>query len=92
MQKIGSREEDDAEVFTSFHPHEFDKNCSRVGRRAVTDNTNDIFDRARNSLNNDRATDEVVEARKAPKEQRYLPCHYFDYIGGSSTGAYVYYS
>ena len=23
------------------------------------------------------------------KHKRYLPCHYFDYIGGSSTGGYV---
>ena len=24
---------------------------------------------------------------KAPLSGRYLPCHYFDYIAGSSTGA-----
>ena len=29
--------------------------------------------------------DEVV--RQLPSAQKYLPCHYFDYICGSSTGA-----
>jgi hypothetical protein len=33
------------------------------------------------------ATDELGEVAAMSKAKRYLPCHYFDCIGGSSTGA-----
>ena len=38
-------------------------------------------DRPRQSLQSNRP------CCRLPSSQRYLPCHYFDYIGGSSTGA-----
>lgn len=91
MQKIGHLEEEDdgsggtSDVFTSFHPHELDKNISHV----ENEGGNDRFSREEDEMNAGEPG-EVAEARKIPTEQRYLPCHYFDYIGGSSTGAYVY--
>ena len=35
----------------------------------------------------DEAEGEEAKARALPKARRYLPCHYFDNICGSSTGA-----
>lgn len=32
-------------------------------------------------------TSEEAQARQA--RDQYLPCHYFDYVGGTSTGGYV---
>lgn len=37
-------------------------------------------------LANEGQTDET-QCRAMPASRRYLPCHYFDYICGSSTGA-----
>ena len=31
--------------------------------------------------------DPQLKVRELPRNRRYLPCHYFDYICGSSTGA-----
>lgn len=35
----------------------------------------------------DEANNAEARRREYPAAQRYLPCHYFDYICGSSTGA-----
>lgn len=41
----------------------------------------------KNAENHDKDQEEA-QARRAIRS-RYLPCHYFDYIGGTSTGGYV---
>ena len=35
------------------------------------------------------AWDSKEKLRRTPRTRRYLPCHYFDYVCGSSTGAYA---
>ena len=34
--------------------------------------------------------DDEDRLRRLPPEQRFLPCHYFDYMCGSGTGAYAF--
>jgi hypothetical protein len=31
----------------------------------------------------------MEDAKRRETRDKYLPCHYFDYIGGTSTGGYV---
>ena len=35
------------------------------------------------------AYDAKLKQRSLPRNRRFLPCHYFDFICGSSTGAYA---
>ena len=91
MQKIGHLEEQDPylsgekephHVCSSFSPHAVAPNCCHAQGNGATGPGSD-------NSNEDLELSEIQERRR-PKEQRYLPCHYFDYIGGSSTGAYVF--
>ncbi|KAL9620248.1 MAG: hypothetical protein Q9160_005257, partial [Pyrenula sp. 1 TL-2023] len=81
MEKIGRLEEDTSNVYTSFHPYDLDKNCSHFD--------SDNKDNPPKGGSSHESDDVVAEARKQAKDRRYLPCHYFDYIGGSSTGALI---
>lgn len=64
-------------VCSSFSPENYPPNVSHVplSEEEVT--------KARN------ASDPISRDRSTQQSRRYLPCHYFDYIGGSSTGASV---
>lgn len=59
----------------SFAPQDYPENVSQVPLNE----------------NETKRLSEIIGAdarcRALPRTQRYLPCHYFDYIGGSSTGA-----
>jgi hypothetical protein len=45
-----------------------------------------IADLEKNGENQEISEDEQAEARARNIRNNYLPCHYFDYIGGTSTG------
>lgn len=70
-------EHDGKEVHHSFWPQALPENVSQAPRswelRKRMEETNDP----------------EARRRAIPATQRYLPCHYFDLICGSSTGAYV---
>ena len=68
-------EEADKEVYTSFHPERLPENVSQVP----------LTDEERRPI--ELAYDPNIRARNQPQNRRYLPCHYFDHICGSSTGA-----
>ena len=58
---------------------------SKLGESRIHDMNNS----SSSSLDDDVAG-QAAGLRGIPRDERYLPCHYFDYIGGSSTEAYVY--
>ena len=62
-------------VCSSFHPLEYPEFVSHV---SLTSEEQAAKDNARTAVENSRAEH---------PSRRYLPCHYFDLIGGSSTGA-----
>ena len=67
---------EDEEVLHSFHPRNWPDYVSQIPSNAI--------DEWRN-INN--AGDAVGRCRAMHKTRRFLPCHYFDFICGSSTGA-----
>lgn len=81
-EKIAQEEEEEAEeldgkmVHHSFWPQPLPLNVSQVPR------SEDLHKKIEEANNNPEA-----QRRAIPKPQRYLPCHYFDVICGSSTGA-----
>lgn len=81
MRKIGHLEEGASDIYTSFHPHELDRTCSHVDGSKVDDYLRDGTDRESDGL--------TAEARDFEEGQRYLPCHYFEYVGVLSSGTYV---
>ena len=76
MDNVAIEEEkQDTAIFHSFYPKSWPTNVSQIP-----------------PTNNDQpphGEDESAEAkaRLLPPARRYLPCHYFDSICGSSTGA-----
>lgn len=70
-----TEEQDGEKVHHSFWPQPWPNNVSQVaptrGQRRRMEDALTAGDRR----------------RAIPRAQRYLPCHYFDYICGSSTGA-----
>lgn len=85
MQLIGAREEFDDSLnghkpaFHSFNPQQYPTHCCHI---TPTDDEK----RIPSNLN---YSDKDHSIRKLAKAKRYLPCHYFDYIGGTSTGGCV---
>ena len=63
----------------SFHPKPFPRDASQV----LLSKTEKRYKRIHTP--DDNIPDKEVEALDPAR--RYLPCHYFDYIGGTSTGA-----
>lgn len=68
-------EHDGKEVHHSFWPQALPENVSQVPRS---------WELKRRM---EKANDSEARRRAIPAAQRYLPCHYFDFICGSSTGA-----
>ena len=77
MEFIAEVEEkkNDEEIYHSFHPKKWPKDVSQI---PLTDDQ---------QSRSDEATSDDDKARVLPCARRYLPCHYFDNICGSSTGA-----
>ena len=67
--------EDEDEIYHSFSPQSWP---SHVSPAPLT---------PEEKTRVDEADGEEAKARALPKVRRYLPCHYFDNICGSSTGA-----
>ena len=74
MEFIGIEEEKDG-CLHSFQPGDWPDNVYQTGL------TNEEEERRKRVYDPQRQFSELLHAR------RYLPCHYFDYICGSSTGA-----
>ena len=70
-------EEGDALVYHSFHPQNFPFELS-----TAVDLSSEERQKYKTAGDNYEA-----KIRALPEARRYLPCHYFDYICGSSTGA-----
>ena len=68
-------ESEDSTTYHSFSPKPWPANVSQVP-------LTDIEKQKRK-----KARDDEAKTRMLPQTRRYLPCHYFDYICGSSTGA-----
>ena len=76
MEHIALKEvKSDETALHSFRPLDLPPNVSQV---PLTEEEQDF------NRDNDLLEDPV---RNIPLTRRYLPCHYFDQIGGSSTGA-----
>ena len=70
-----SHEEEREEVYHSFHPEKWPDN---VHQAPLTEEEERPIKAA---------YDREIQMRNLPRTRRYLPCHYFDHICGSSTGA-----
>ena len=68
--------DEDEEVLHSFHPLDLPDDVSQLPL--------DATEERRNITN---ASDADGRCRAMHKTRRFLPCHYFDFICGSSTGA-----
>ncbi|KAG8531349.1 uncharacterized protein KY384_002978 [Bacidia gigantensis] len=77
MEHIAEIEEDSTQTWNSFSPEKFPRNVSQI-----------ITDEERQNTNRNIYDDEEA-LRALPSSKRYLPCHYFDHICGSSTGALI---
>jgi hypothetical protein len=70
---------------SSFDPYPPPESKARMDRTATEltnhSNNNNNSGQQKNSI----FSDELKDSLK-PKFSGYLPCHYFDYIGGTSTG------
>ena len=73
MECIADVEDQEEPHHHSFRPQPWQVNVSQV--KSSTEEENDY----------DETDESTIGA--LPKSKRFLPCHYFDYIGGSSTGA-----
>lgn len=70
-------ENDEGVLLHSFRPAEYPSNVSHVSRKDGEPEAYHIKD----------VSFEVPATfNQLRASRRYLPCHYFDYIGGSSTG------
>lgn len=83
MEKIGEEEEkdehfeeEDDRVFHSFCPRPWPDELSAVH---LTDEEKRRVEEAGDNAE--------LKVREFSKARRYLPCHYFDFICGSSTGS-----
>jgi len=76
-KKIRQNEEEDFDGLHSFYPEEWPKNVSQKPFETEEDD----------ELKQASSNDPTAECRALKYSRRYLPCHYFDYIFGSSTGA-----
>lgn len=76
MEYVAEQEEaqctDEESVGHSFHPHAFPKHVSH----AIDDDEQRLLEHYESHEN----------FRALAHNKRYLPCHYFDYMGGTSTG------
>jgi hypothetical protein len=72
--KYAARFEEDAGADSSFAPELYPDNVSQC---PVIHDENQRLENA----------EQTEERTRASKTQSYLPCHYFDFICGSSTGA-----
>jgi hypothetical protein len=72
--EYAARIEEYAGVDNSFAPEAYPANVSQC---PLTHDENQTLGDA----------EQTEEQIRASKTRRYLPCHYFDYICGSSTGA-----
>lgn len=68
-------EHDGKKVHHSFWPRPWPDNVSQVSQ------SRELREKIMQAKNSE------ARRRAIPAAQRYLPCHYFDYICGSSTGA-----
>ena len=76
MEFVAEAEEKcDRQIYHSFHPEPWPDNVSQIPL------THEEQERA------GKANDGQHKARVLPQARRYLPCHYFDNVCGSSTGA-----
>lgn len=70
-----AEEKDGKKVHHSFWPQPWPDNVSQVP------SSSDLEQKI------EEANNPEAQRRAIPAAQRYLPCHYFDYICGSSTGS-----
>lgn len=75
MIYIAQLEETSPEIYSSFYPENFPPEVSHIPLSAEEENATEA------------TTNNVARHRAMLETRRYLPCHYFDYICGSSTGA-----
>jgi hypothetical protein len=68
----------------SFWPEEYPPNVSHVPPTGPESSINDQYEQYRDERDAHDASPENF--RRWQPSRRYLPCHYFDYIAGTSTG------
>ena len=80
MEYVAAEEEkaymDGKEVLHSFHPQSWPDDVSQIPMKAAEE-----LSEIKNASDSDGKMHAMHRAR------RFLPCHYFDFICGSSTGA-----
>ena len=77
MEYVAAEEErcEEGEVLHSFHPQEWPEHVSQIPLDAAEE------------IRFNNASDSDGKCGAIHRTRRFLPCHYFDYICGSSTGA-----
>lgn len=75
---------DTKEGLHSFWPKQFPSSVTHVPKEFKKEGSDDFVDDERAA-----GFGSAGEIRKWQASRRYLPCHYFDYICGSSTGGSV---
>ena len=68
-------EEECYDALHSFDPLDFPLNVTQAP----------LTDKEKQKVRQSCGSEDLL--RNVPRTRRYLPCHYFDQIGGSSTGA-----
>lgn len=80
MERIAAIEEELSEDEDGDEKIDSEKRCSSFSPESYPPNVSHVPLSDEENTERRRAGDKV-------SSRRYLPCHYFDYIGGSSTGA-----
>ena len=70
-------ENEDEEVLHSFYPQPWSENASQIPTSAEAERRNISI----------AGEDAIARFKAMDKARRFLPCHYFDHVCGSSTGA-----
>ena len=68
-------EEEKYNVYHSFHPEDYPENVCQAP----------LTEEEERPMQEEYHRE--LRFRQSPRNRRYLPCHYFDHICGSSTGA-----
>ncbi len=88
MSKVAELErEEDPDVTTSFHPCEYKPRNSNTTESLLTRATGDDADETQLDLQRAHSKMPVATPIEGLEDSHlFLPCHYFTYIGGTSTG------
>lgn len=86
-ERIAEEEEEEKEEEEIIEEHDGRKVHHSFWPQPLPDNVSQVPMSKELRRKIDEANSPEAQQRAIPAAQRYLPCHYFDFICGSSTGA-----